>query len=80
MSFVSHNAVNTVTGLHFAIQKLISLMNLQNLDLVFTHHPALLYFLFATSVIPDKIQSEFVSIRYRSFYFFFNVSKFYFFE
>jgi len=49
--------------LPYATKKLVSLMNFQTLDLVFTPHPALLYFLFATSIIPDKIQLELVSIH-----------------
>lgn len=40
-------------------------MNTQFVDTIFTHHPALLYFLFATSIIPDKIQLELVSTNYK---------------
>jgi len=59
-----HDAVNAVTGLAWATTKLVALINSQKMfDLVFTHHPALLYFLFSTSMIPEKIQSKLVSIK-----------------
>lgn len=60
---MSHNAVNVVSELAFATKKLVTLMNHQPVSLVFTHHPALLYFLFATSIIPDEIQLQLVSIE-----------------
>jgi len=60
---VSHHAVNAISSLAFATKKLVALINsLQIIDLVFTHHPALLYFLFATSVIPKNIQLKLVRI------------------
>lgn len=60
---MSHNAVNVVSGLAFATKKLVKLLNHQTVDLVFTHHPALLYFLFATSIISDDIQLQLVSVE-----------------
>lgn len=60
---MSHNAVNVVSGLAFATKNLIALIKPQIIDLVFTHHPALLYFLFASSIIPDEIQMKLVSIK-----------------
>jgi len=62
ISFVSHHAVNAISSLAFATKKLVALINSQIIDLVFTHHPALLYFLFATSIIPEKIQLQLVNI------------------
>lgn len=60
---MSHNALNVVSGLAFATKKLVNLLNHQTFDFVFTHHPALLYFLFASSIIPDEIQLQLVSIE-----------------
>jgi len=60
--FVSHHAVNAISGLEFATKKLVELINSKIIDSIFTHHPALLYFLFASSIIPEKIQLQLVSI------------------
>ncbi|XP_050535373.1 uncharacterized protein LOC126902302 [Daktulosphaira vitifoliae] len=57
ISFVSHHAVNTVSGLSSATKKMIELLNsLENIDTVFTFHPAILYFLFASNIFTTDIQ------------------------
>lgn len=61
---MSHHAVNAVSGLAYATKKLVSLMKSEIIDLVFTDHPALLYFLFASSTIPENIQLKLVNISY----------------
>uniref|UniRef100_A0A2S2PIK9 Uncharacterized protein n=1 Tax=Schizaphis graminum TaxID=13262 RepID=A0A2S2PIK9_SCHGA len=58
--FVSHHAVNAISGLEFATKKLVELINSKIIDSIFTHHPALLYFLFASSIIPEKIQLQLI--------------------
>lgn len=61
---MSHNALNAVTGLTFATQKIVTLINSEIINIIFTYHPALLYFVFASSIIPDNIQLKLVSLNY----------------